>query len=107
MHIPPSQVSPHVKKSGGKKTKIPATPATTTTHPQRQGDADAERMLRFNDLKRRKIVTNWPTLLRWIECEGFPPGIQLAVHTRAWFESDVEAWLRSRPTWTPDENAPS
>ena len=92
MNIPPSQVSPHVKKSGGKKTK---TPQQGDDH---GSDDDAERMLRFNDLKRRKIVTNWPTLLRWIEHEGFPPGIQLAVHTRAWFERDVEAWLRSRPS---------
>jgi predicted DNA-binding transcriptional regulator AlpA len=98
MHIPAEQLSPHVKKGGG---KTPA-PTRVTTPPQRQDDRgsgdDAERMLRFNDLKRRKIVTNWPTLLRWIEHEGFPPGIQLAVHTRAWFESDVEAWLRSRPS---------
>jgi hypothetical protein len=108
MIIPEQQVSPHVrkgKKSGAKK------PARTTATPQRQGDRGSsddvtgERrgvVLRYNDLKARGIVGNWPTLLRWIEREGFPPGFQLAANTRAWFEADVEAWLRSRPTCTSE-----
>jgi hypothetical protein len=29
------------------------------------------KLLRFSDLKTRNIVKNWPTLLRWIEREGF------------------------------------
>jgi len=33
---------------------------------------EQERYLRFADRKRMGIVTNWPTLLRWIEKEGFP-----------------------------------
>jgi hypothetical protein len=35
------------------------------------------RLLRFADLKSRNIVKNWPTLLRWIQREGFPPGMKL------------------------------
>jgi len=54
------------------------------------------RLLRFTDLKARKIVSNWPTLKRWVEREGFPPGIRLASNTRAWTEDSVEAWLASR-----------
>jgi predicted DNA-binding transcriptional regulator AlpA len=57
-------------------------------------------LLRFADLKARRIVKNWPCLLRWIENEGFPPGIKLASNTRAWREEDVESWLASRPGWT-------
>ena len=56
------------------------------------------RMLRFDDLKQRKIVHNHVTLKRWIEKEGFPPGILLGPNTRAWRESEIEEWLASRPT---------
>ena len=31
-------------------------------------------------------------LLRWIEKEGFPPGIKVG-NTRLWPESEVKAWL--------------
>ena len=54
--------------------------------------------LRFADLKRMKLVTNHVTLKRWIEQEGFPPGLMLGPNTRGWREFDVEAWLASRPT---------
>lgn len=54
-------------------------------------------LLRFADLKARGIVSNWPTLLRWIEHEGFPPGKKLAANSRAWTTESVEAWLASRP----------
>jgi len=57
-------------------------------------------LLRFADLKARGIVRNWPTLLRWIQTEGFPSGFKLSANTRAWREEDVEAWLASRPEWT-------
>jgi len=56
------------------------------------------RYVRFLDLKGRGIVSNHVTLKRWIEKEGFPPGIMLGPNTRAWREEDVEAWLASRPT---------
>ena len=55
-------------------------------------------LLRFRDLKDRKIVTNHVTLGRWIKSEGFPPGLMLGPNTRVWRESDVEAWLDSRPS---------
>ena len=60
--------------------------------------SDDEPWLRFNDLKRLKLVTNHPTLKRWIEREGFPPGIMLGPNTRAWRRSWIEEWLACRPT---------
>ena len=56
------------------------------------------RYVRFADLKGRGIVSNHVTLKRWIEKEGFPPGILLGPNSRAWLESEIEAWLASRPT---------
>jgi hypothetical protein len=55
-------------------------------------------LLRFRDLKDRRIVSNHVTLGRWIAKEGFPPGLMLGPNTRVWRESDIEAWLASRPT---------
>ena len=60
--------------------------------------SDNDPWLRFADLKRLKLVTNHPTLKRWIEQEGFPPGIMLGPNTRAWRRSWIEEWLASRPT---------
>jgi hypothetical protein len=56
------------------------------------------RLLRFSDLKDRGIVSNYVTLARWIEREGFPPGFMMGPNTRAWRENEVEEWLASRPT---------
>jgi hypothetical protein len=58
----------------------------------------AEVLLCFRDLKDRGIINNHVTLKRWIEREGFPPGLLLGPNSRAWRASDVEAWLDSRPT---------
>jgi len=55
-------------------------------------------LVRFRELKARRIVSNHVTLKRWIEKEGFPRGFLLGPNTRVWRESDVEAWLDSRPT---------
>lgn len=54
------------------------------------------KLLRFNDLKARGIVGNWPTLLRWIDHQGFPAGVQLGPNSRAWTEESIEAWVASR-----------
>jgi len=55
--------------------------------------------LRFADLKARGILGNWMTLRRWIEREGFPPGVKLGPNTRAWSESEIEEWLAGRRSW--------
>ena len=53
-------------------------------------------LLRFRDL-RHFGVNNWPTLIRWMAKEGFPPGRYLAANTRVWTEEEVQAWFDSRP----------
>jgi predicted DNA-binding transcriptional regulator AlpA len=55
------------------------------------------KFLRFKELKERGIVGNWPTLLAWVEHEGFPPGRWLGPNSRAWSEEEVAEWLASRP----------
>jgi predicted DNA-binding transcriptional regulator AlpA len=56
------------------------------------------RYVRFRDLVIAGVVGNWPTLLRLIECEGFPVGIMIGRNTRAWALDDVESWLAARPS---------
>jgi predicted DNA-binding transcriptional regulator AlpA len=58
----------------------------------------SNKLLRFADLKARGVVSNWPTLLRWIEHEGFPEGIRLGPNIRAWREEELAEWLAKRPT---------
>jgi predicted DNA-binding transcriptional regulator AlpA len=67
----------------------------------------SEVLLRFNDLKARKIVSNWPTLLRWIKSNGFPAGRQLGPNSRVWFEAEVNRWLEDRPPPEIRKPAPS
>ena len=60
--------------------------------------SDNDPWLRFSNLKAENIVTNHVTLGRWIEQEGFPPGVMLGPNTRAWRRSWIDNWLASRPT---------
>ena len=59
------------------------------------------KFLRFNDLKQRNIVRNWPTLVRLMNQHGFPTGIRISAQARAWEESEVEAWLETRRITSP------
>jgi predicted DNA-binding transcriptional regulator AlpA len=61
--------------------------------------------LRFPDLKSRGIVSNWVTLRRWIETQGFPSGVKLGPNTRAWDEGSIESWLAQRPHASSDTKA--
>ena len=54
-------------------------------------------LVRFADLKARKIVNNRATLANWISSEGFPPGRMLGPNTRAWTEQEINDWLAARP----------
>jgi predicted DNA-binding transcriptional regulator AlpA len=54
-------------------------------------------LLRFRDLKERKIVNNRATLSNWIKREGFPPGRMLGPNTRIWDEPSVLEWVNNRP----------
>jgi predicted DNA-binding transcriptional regulator AlpA len=55
------------------------------------------KFLRFSDLREMGVVRNWVTLGRWIEKEGFPPGLLLGPNTRVWPNDQVEAWIAGRP----------
>jgi hypothetical protein len=57
-----------------KPDKEKPTPSTTSE----------QRLLRFDDLRARGIVSNWMTLARWIQNEDFPPGLRLGGRLRAW-----------------------
>lgn len=63
---------------------------------------DNIRLLRFADLKARKIVSNRVTLGRWIESLNFPPGFLIGENSRAWRESDIERWLAEREAKQPE-----
>jgi predicted DNA-binding transcriptional regulator AlpA len=63
-----------------------------------QDDRLSDELLRFCDLKARKIVTKHVTLKRWIEKDGFPPGRWLGPNTRVWLKSEVHDWIASRPS---------
>ena len=56
--------------------------------------------LRFRDLKALGIVSNWTTVQRWIESEGFPPGRRLGPNTRTWTADEISQWLDNRPAAT-------
>jgi hypothetical protein len=61
--------------------------------------------LRFTDLKAAGIINNRVTLARMIK-SGFPPGKLLGPNTRAWPETEIEAWLASRPVVRAPDMAP-
>ena len=52
------------------------------------------RHLRYRDLQERGIVPNRGTL----RDQGFPPGRLVGPNTRLWNETEITAWLASRPT---------
>jgi predicted DNA-binding transcriptional regulator AlpA len=62
-------------------------------------------LLRFNDLKRMGLFSSHNKLKRKIERDGFPPGIWVGENSKAWLQSEVMAWLASRPTTRPDTDA--
>lgn len=66
----------------------------------------ARQFLRFKDLQELGVVQNRPTLQRWIDVEGFPPGRMLGRNTRAWTSVEIEEWVASRPTAVPGRAPP-
>jgi predicted DNA-binding transcriptional regulator AlpA len=62
------------------------------------------RLGRFKHLQEQGVVDNWPTLLRWIDKEGFPPPIKLGPNTTAFDLDAVESWVASR-VQTPTQAA--
>jgi hypothetical protein len=54
-------------------------------------------LLRFDDLRARRLVSTWTTLNRWIAEEGFPPG-RLVGRIRLWTEPEIMDWFMARPS---------
>jgi hypothetical protein len=61
-------------------------------------------LLRFSDLKARRIVHNRPQLKNLQMREGFPLGRWMSANSRVWTEEEVIDWIESRPEAT--ENKP-
>ena len=56
-----------------------------------------QRRLRYADLQRLGIVNTRVTLSNWIRDRGFPRGQLTGPNSRTWGETEVQAWLDSRP----------
>ena len=59
------------------------------------------RLLKFTDLKERRIAENHPRLKDLIEKQGFPPGFWTGPNSHVWWEDEIEAWLAACPTERP------
>jgi predicted DNA-binding transcriptional regulator AlpA len=55
-------------------------------------------LLRFSDLKERKICGSWAQLARLIKIYDFPAGRMLSANTRVWDEAEIDSWFALRPT---------
>jgi predicted DNA-binding transcriptional regulator AlpA len=53
-------------------------------------------LLRFADLKARRIVSSWPQVKRLVDNHGFPCGFMLSPAVRVWDEADVADWVNQR-----------
>jgi hypothetical protein len=66
---------------------------------------------RFNDLKKRRIVSDRADLSRKIKAQGFPPPIKLGDARQAaawWPKVEVHAWIERRAAkrnWPPNRGA--
>ena len=104
--IPDDQLSPY-GRDAKRAAQKPSNRSDGTTSPhQRYGDRGSSEpaapaplrvWVRFRDLRRAGVVTNWPTLLRLIADEDFPVGRYIGPNTRVWAADEIEAWLESRP----------
>jgi predicted DNA-binding transcriptional regulator AlpA len=59
--------------------------------------AVGERYISFPDLVAKGIVRSRMTLWRMVKDQAFPPGFMISPGRRAWAESEIDAWVRSRP----------
>jgi predicted DNA-binding transcriptional regulator AlpA len=56
-----------------------------------------KRMIRYNDLVEKGVVSSRMTLKRLIDTQDFPPGVLITPNARAWDEDLVDAWIANRP----------
>jgi hypothetical protein len=60
-------------------------------------------LLRYADLKARKIIRNRPQLKRLQDLHGFPRGRMFSPNTRTWTEEEIAAWYATRPAVEPGQ----
>lgn len=61
----------------------------------------ARKLIKFNDLKERRICENHTRLKELIEKQEFPSGFWTGPNTHVWYEDEVDAWLDACPTERP------
>lgn len=83
--LPPRRRQHELQSLPGRATD----PSITTSLP---------RFLRFRDIRDSRLINNWQTLARLIAEQGFPPGTLIGANTRVWTQTEIEAWLATRPT---------
>jgi len=55
------------------------------------------KLIRYADLVAKGVVNSRMTLKRLIDNQGFPSGVLITPNARAWNETEVDAWIASRP----------
>ena len=55
------------------------------------------KLIRYPDLVAKGVVNSRMTLKRLINSQGFPRGRLITPNSRAWLESEVDAWIAARP----------
>jgi predicted DNA-binding transcriptional regulator AlpA len=106
MRKPPAQRSPYEHGSSGQRPLIRAAGNLRRRQGDRGSDPDDDDdsnirglpvYVRFADLRAAGIVRSWVQLARMVNYEGFPTGILLGPHSRAWTIGEIQNWLASRP----------
>jgi hypothetical protein len=64
-------------------------------------DMTRRSLIKFDDLKDRRICENHTRLKDLITNQGFPPGFWTGPNTHVWWEEEVDVWLASCPTKRP------
>jgi hypothetical protein len=86
------------KRAPVKGVRAKAASATSRPPPPKRGTAPLPLYVRYRDLVERGVFRDWNSVLSAIELYGFPSGVHLTPHVRAWRLDEVEAWLASRPS---------
>ena len=64
--------------------------------PVRKSEPVVLPVLRFEDLRAQGFVKTWPSLNKWVDEKGFPPGRMIG-RNRVWTIAEVMAWVQKQP----------
>lgn len=59
-----------------------------------------DRIIRLPEVMETVGIKGKATIYRWIKNKEFPAGLALGGGSRGWRESDIQAWVASRPPVT-------